>query len=151
MNIQQILQDDDLKARFDGVLTYVGEMCGQPCGIMDHFDTEKAKQSEWNLKLSALSVFISHYSNNHHATYGPCVLVTLFGNKLGWCLRLELQTVDGPTVYVEALWWNIEKLGDLSPHLKRFMKDEGYVKGSVMKFLEGYFGRKPELLSGSLF
>ncbi len=151
MNIQQILQDDNLESRFDGLLRYVGEMCGQPCGIMDHFDVQKAEQSARELEVSALSVFISHHSNNHSATFGPCVLVTLFGNKFGWCLRLELQTVDGPTVFVEGIWWNIEKLGDLSPHLKRFMKGDGYIEGSVKKFLKGYFGREPELLSGSLF
>ncbi len=150
MNIHKILEDDDLEARFDKVRHYVGEMCGQPCGIMDHFNLEKATQSRHKLELSNLSVLVSHYSNNHTATFGPCVLVTLFGNKFGWCLRLELQTVDGPNVYVEALWWEIEKLEELSPHLKKFMKGEGYVKGSVKSFLEEYFGREPELLTGSL-
>lgn len=148
MNIQQILQDDDLEARFDGVLRYVGEMCGQPCGIMDDFDTEKAKQSKQNLELSALSVFISHHSNNHTVAVGPAVRLTLYGNKFGWCLSLDVQLASGRLEFLETLWCNIEKLQDFSEHLRNFMSSDGEIDKRFANFLIRYFGRNPHYYSG---
>lgn len=147
MNIQQILQNNNLESRFDSLLDYVGEVCGQPCGIMNHLDVKKAEQSARELEVSALSVFISHHSNNHTVAVGPAVRFTLRGNKFGWCLSLDIQLASGRLEFVETLWCNIEKLQDFGEHIRNFMSSDGEIDSGFAIFLTQYFGRRPDVYS----
>ncbi len=147
MNIHKILEDDNLEARFDGILDYAGEVCGAACGIDDHFDLKKANESRQHLHLQKIASFISHYPNNHTVGIGPAVRFALYGNKFGWCLSLDIQLTSGRLEFLETLWCNIEKLQDFAEHLRNFMRSDGNIDKRFADFLVRYFGRNPDYYS----